>query len=85
MVPGVLISIVNEDKRIVGIGYNGFPMGCSDDDLPWARQAERELDTKYPVSPPPSAAQTPRARVSTGADISRDEWFLTAHCHTWYV
>eukprot|EP00904_Undaria_pinnatifida_P004107 jgi/Undpi1/13698/HiC_scaffold_9.g03352.m1 len=23
-------------------------MGCSDDDLPWARQAERELDTKYP-------------------------------------
>ncbi|CAN0351998.1 unnamed protein product, partial [Laminaria digitata] len=40
--------IVNQDKRIVGIGYNGFPMGCSDDDLPWARQAERELDTKYP-------------------------------------
>ncbi|CAN0066591.1 unnamed protein product, partial [Hapterophycus canaliculatus] len=40
--------IVNQDKRIVGIGYNGFPMGCSDDDLPWARQAEEELDTKYP-------------------------------------
>lgn len=44
-------SIVNEDKRIVGIGYNGFPMGCSDDDLPWARQADDELDTKYPVRP----------------------------------
>lgn len=43
------VSIVNQDKRIVGIGYNGFPMGCSDDDLPWARQAEDELDTKYPV------------------------------------
>ncbi|CAM9168129.1 unnamed protein product [Ectocarpus fasciculatus] len=40
--------IVNQDKRIVGIGYNGFPMGCSDDDLPWARQADDELDTKYP-------------------------------------
>ncbi|CAM9625499.1 unnamed protein product [Pylaiella littoralis] len=40
--------IVNEDRRIVGIGYNGFPMGCSDDDLPWARQAGDELDTKYP-------------------------------------
>lgn len=48
-------SIVNEDRRIVGIGYNGFPMGCSDDDLPWARQAEDELDTKYPVrAAPPS-------------------------------
>lgn len=33
----------------MGIGYNGFPMGCSDDELPWAREAESELDTKYPV------------------------------------
>lgn len=42
--------IVNPDKRIVGMGYNGFPRGCSDDELPWCRQAENELDTKYPVS-----------------------------------
>lgn len=41
--------IVDERRRIVGIGYNGFPRGCSDDDLPWARTAENELDTKYPV------------------------------------
>jgi deoxycytidylate deaminase len=40
---------VNSDKRIVGIGYNGFPRGCSDDELPWARHADDELDTKYPV------------------------------------
>lgn len=40
--------IVNKDKRIVGIGYNGFPKGCSDDDLPWNREGENELDTKYP-------------------------------------
>lgn len=40
--------IVSPDKRIVGIGYNGFPRGCSDDVLPWARQADSELDTKYP-------------------------------------
>ena len=26
--------------RIVGIGYNGFPWGCSDDSLPWARSAD---------------------------------------------
>lgn len=40
--------IVNEEKKIVGIGYNGMPNGCSDDILPWARTAEDYLDTKYP-------------------------------------
>jgi dCMP deaminase len=40
--------IVDADKRIVGIGYNGFPRGCSDDELPWAREADDPLDTKYP-------------------------------------
>ncbi len=39
--------IVNEKKKIVGVGYNGFPIGCSDDELPWAREGEF-LDTKYP-------------------------------------
>eukprot|EP00123_Amoebidium_parasiticum_P007754 comp18340_c0_seq1/m.19446 comp18340_c0_seq1/g.19446 ORF comp18340_c0_seq1/g.19446 comp18340_c0_seq1/m.19446 type:complete len:237 (-) comp18340_c0_seq1:502-1212(-) len=40
--------IVNEEKKIVGIGYNGMPNGCNDDDLPWARHADDPLDTKYP-------------------------------------
>lgn len=40
--------IVNDDRRIVGMGYNGFPRGCSDDLLPWDRVGETELDTKYP-------------------------------------
>lgn len=39
--------IVNSRKRIIGIGYNGFPTGCSDDELPWNREGEF-LDTKYP-------------------------------------
>lgn len=39
--------IVNQDHRIVGMGYNGFPRGCSDDELPWDRVASSELDTKY--------------------------------------
>lgn len=38
--------IVNLENRIVGIGYNGFPAGCSDDELPWGRDGEY-LDTKY--------------------------------------
>ena len=39
--------IVNKNKRIIGIGYNGFPSGCSDDKLPWSREGEF-LQTKYP-------------------------------------
>lgn len=40
--------IVNQDKRIIGIGYNGFPRGCSDDVFPWGKEAANSLDTKYP-------------------------------------
>lgn len=40
-------AIVNAENRIVGIGYNGFPTGCDDDQLPWSRDAEDKLDTKY--------------------------------------
>ena len=39
--------IVNPDKRIVGIGYNGLPTGCSDDVFPWDREGD-QLKTKYP-------------------------------------
>jgi dCMP deaminase len=40
--------IVNQSNKIVGIGYNGFPIGCSDDDLPWEREAANINETKYP-------------------------------------
>ena len=40
--------IVNEDKRIIGIGYNGFPYGCQDDEFPWGKGNEDELLNKYP-------------------------------------
>ena len=39
--------IVSEDDRILTMGYNGFPNGCSDDDFPWYRDGEEE-NTKYP-------------------------------------
>lgn len=38
--------IVDSKKRIVGVGYNGFPKGCSDEELPWNRSGDF-LDTKY--------------------------------------
>jgi dCMP deaminase len=40
--------IVNVNNKIVGIGYNGFPIGCSDDDFPWERKADNINKTKYP-------------------------------------
>ncbi len=39
---------MNDEMKIVGIGYNGMPNGCSDDELPWQRVADDKLDTKYP-------------------------------------
>lgn len=38
--------IVTSDKKIVGVGYNGFPQGCSDNDFPWNRDGDF-LNTKY--------------------------------------
>jgi len=39
--------VANDQNKIVGVGYNGFPIGCSDDALPWDRQG-KFLETKYP-------------------------------------
>ncbi|RRD40445.1 dCMP deaminase family protein [Leptotrichia sp. OH3620_COT-345] len=39
--------IIDEDRKIIGIGYNGFPVGSSDDSMPWNKDGDF-LDTKYP-------------------------------------
>ncbi|KXJ71660.1 hypothetical protein RP20_CCG020005 [Aedes albopictus] len=39
--------IVNEERKIVGVGYNGFPLGCSDDEFPWGKASDDPLGTKY--------------------------------------
>ena len=38
--------IVSEDHKILSMGYNGFPTGCSDDEFPWEREGE-PLENKY--------------------------------------
>lgn len=38
--------VVNDKKIVVGLGYNGFPRGVDDAQLPWAREGEF-CDTKY--------------------------------------
>lgn len=47
--PGTQVGacIVNDENRVMSVGYNGLPWGCSDDDFPWAREGNM-LDTKYP-------------------------------------
>ncbi len=38
--------IVNKDRRIMSMGYNGMPRCCSDDEFPWDKN-ENPLDSKY--------------------------------------
>ncbi len=38
--------IVSKDNKILSMGYNGFPRGCSDDEFPWARDGAPP-DNKY--------------------------------------
>ena len=38
--------IVDNNNKILSMGYNGFPRGCSDDEFPWAREGDA-LETKY--------------------------------------
>ncbi len=38
--------IVNSEKRILSMGYNGMPRCCSDDEFPWDRGGD-PLNSKY--------------------------------------
>ena len=38
--------IVSPDNKILSMGYNGFPIGCSDDEFPWRREGD-PLENKY--------------------------------------
>ncbi len=46
--PGTQVGacIVNKAQRVMGLGYNGFPRGCSDDEYPWDRDGEG-VESKY--------------------------------------
>ncbi len=40
--------IVSDENKILSVGYNGMPTGCNDDEMPWERDGENKLQTKYP-------------------------------------
>ena len=39
--------IVSSTNKIMSVGYNGMPLGCSDDEFPWDRDASDPYDSKY--------------------------------------
>ena len=39
-------AIVDENHRVVSVGYNGFPTGVRDDEFPWSREGD-VLTSKY--------------------------------------
>ena len=39
--------IVSQDNKILSMGYNGFPKGCSDDEFPWGKGDPDEYNDKY--------------------------------------
>ena len=38
--------IVNDENRIMSVGYNGMPRNCNDDEFPWGRDDD-PLNSKY--------------------------------------
>ena len=39
--------IVSSDNKILSIGYNGMPIGCSDEDFPWEKTDDTPEHSKY--------------------------------------
>lgn len=69
--------IVNPKKRIVGIGYNGFPFGCDDDSFPWENN-QGFLDSKYPYV----VHAEPNAILNSSCDLDDCSIYVTLFpCH----
>ena len=64
--------IVNDKKRIVGIGYNGFPRGVDDDQFPWDKKAEW-LNSKYPYV----AHAEPNAILNSTVSLENSTLYVT--------
>ena len=64
--------IVNQKNRIVGIGYNGFPIGCDDNALPWEREGDF-LETKYAYV----VHAEPNAILNSSVDLENCRMYVT--------
>uniref|UniRef100_A0A0X3PXE5 dCMP deaminase n=1 Tax=Schistocephalus solidus TaxID=70667 RepID=A0A0X3PXE5_SCHSO len=41
------VCIINSEKKIVAVGYNGMPVGLSDDEMPWTKGLDDPLQNKH--------------------------------------
>lgn len=64
--------IVNQKNRIVGIGYNGFPVGCEDDSFPWEKEGDF-LNTKYAYV----VHAEPNAILNSTVDLDGSKIYVT--------
>ena len=39
--------IATPQNKVISMGYNGMPVGCNDDYMPWGREDENPLNNKY--------------------------------------
>jgi dCMP deaminase len=39
-------ACIVRDNKILSVGYNGFPFGCSDDIFPWTKDKEHPINDK---------------------------------------
>lgn len=74
--------IVDNQNRIISLGYNGLPFGCDDNDFPWNRDAEKSYNTKYPyvVHAEPNAISI--AQSTASKDLSNTKMYVSLFpCH----
>ena len=62
-----------ETKRILSVGYNGFPFGCSDKEFPWGKGNEDDYDNKYSYVVHAEA----NAILNAGRDIKNSVLYTT--------
>ena len=55
--------IVSQDNKILSMGYNGFPKGCSDDEFPWGKEKQVPKPLSRPESRPLSMGRTSMQRL----------------------
>ena len=68
--------IVSADNKILSMGYNGLPRGCSDDEFPWGREGA-PLENKYLFTTHSELNAIPWERE--GEDPLKTKYVYTVH------
>lgn len=65
-------------KRVMSLGYNGLPYGCSDIEYPWGKSSDKMHENKYPYV----VHAELNAILSSGKDLTGCEMYVTySPCH----